>query len=56
MNGISVGFISRSQSVLLQVMAPLYIAMRQIQIQNMADVGYHITGTDVPYLIFSFYK
>lgn len=54
MNGISVGFVSPFQSVLLQVMAPLYMAIWQIQIQNMADVGYYIIGTDVHYLIFHF--
>lgn len=55
MNGISVGFVSPFQSVLLQVMAPLYnMAIWQIQIQNMADAGYHIVGTDVPYLNFNF--
>lgn len=48
MNDTSVGFVSPFQSVFLQVMAPLYMAIWQILLQNMADVGYHITGTDVP--------
>lgn len=47
-NDTSVGFVSPSQSVFLQVMAPLFMAIWQNFLQNMADVGYHITGTDIP--------
>lgn len=52
MNNTSVGFVSPSQSVFLQVMAPLYMAIWQLFLQNMADVGYHIIGTDTPHLDF----
>lgn len=52
MNDTSVGFVSPFQSVFLQVMAPLYMAIWQILLQNMADVGYHIIGTDIPHLDF----
>lgn len=50
MNNTSVGFVSPFQSVFPQVMAPLYMAIWQILLQNMADVGYHIIGTDIPHL------
>lgn len=50
MNDTSVGFVSPFQSVFIQVMALLYMALWQILLQNMADVGYHIIGTDVPQL------
>ncbi len=52
MNDTSVGFVSPFQSVFLQVMAPLYMAIWQILLQNMADVGYHVIGTDIPHLDF----
>lgn len=52
MNDTSVGFVSPFQSVFPQVMAPLYMAIWQILLQNMADVGYHIIGTDIPHLDF----
>lgn len=42
MNDTSVGFVSPLQSVFIQVMALLYMALWQILLQNMADVGYHI--------------
>lgn len=52
MNDTSVSFVSLFQSVFLQVMALLYMAIWQILLQNMADVGYHIIGTDIPHLDF----
>lgn len=48
MNDTSVGFVSPFQTVFLQLMAPLYMAIWQILLQNMADAGYHIIGTDIP--------
>lgn len=42
MNDTSVGCVSPFQSVFIQVMALLYMALWQILLQNMADVGYHI--------------
>lgn len=52
MNDTSVGFVSPFQSVFIQVMALLYMALWQILLENMADVGYHIIGTDIPQLEF----
>lgn len=52
MNNTSVGFVSPFQSVFLQVMALLYMAIWQILLQNMANIGYHIIGTDIPHLDF----
>lgn len=31
-------------------MMPSYMAIWQILLQNMADVGYHIIGTDIPHI------
>lgn len=56
MNDTSVGFVSPFQSVFLQVTAPLYMAIWQILLQNMANVGYHVIGTDIPHLELKFYK
>lgn len=50
MNDTSVGFVSASQSVFLQVVALLYTAIWQVLLQNMADVGYRIIGADIPHL------
>lgn len=52
MNDTSVGFVPLFQTVPLQLLAPSYMAIWQILLQNMADVGYHIIGTDIPYLDF----
>lgn len=50
MNDTSVGFVSPFPvSLSLQVMALLFMAIWQIRLQNMADVGYHIIGTDIPH-------
>lgn len=56
MNDTSVGFVSPSESVFLQVMALLFMAIWQTVLQNMADVGYHVTGTDIPAWIFFEYN
>lgn len=53
MNDTSVGFVSPFQSVFLQVMALLYMAIWQILLQNMADVGLsHNWNRFVPQLEF----
>lgn len=53
MNDTSVAFVPPSRSVFVQVMALLYMALWQILLENMADVGYHIIGTDIPSLDFN---
>lgn len=47
----SVGFVSPLQTVILQLMAPFYMAIWQLLLQNMADVGYRVVGTDIPHVL-----
>lgn len=49
MSKSSVGYVSVVLLVFLEVMALLHMAIWQILLQNMADVGYHKHDTDVPY-------
>lgn len=52
MSNTSVGVVSPFWTVFLQLMAPLYMAIWQILLQNMADVGYHNSNSYSPFIVY----